>query len=218
MVKKICINIPFVEALFQMPLYAKILKDIFSKKRKIEHNETITLTREGSAVIKKVPPKLVDPRSFSIPCVIWSETIEKAMCDLGASVSLLPLSLFKRIGICELKPTEMTLKLADRTTIRPVGFVDNIPVKIEGIYIPADFMVVDIDEDPQVPILLGRPFLATAGDIIDVQNGRMIFQVSDEIANIMENPTVCSRCMLNDHGVKERFLVSYAQYDLFGPF
>ncbi|KEH37943.1 retropepsins domain protein, putative [Medicago truncatula] len=99
--------------------------------------------------------------SFSIPCVIGSETIDKAICDLGASVRLLPLSLFKRMGIGKLKPIETTLKLADRSTIRPVRFVEDIPVKIEGIYIPADFMVVDIEEDPDVHVLLGRIFLAT---------------------------------------------------------
>jgi len=101
-----------------MPLYAKILKDILSKKRKIEDNETIALTRECSNVIqKKLPPKLKDPDSFSIPCVIGKETIEKAMCDLGASVSLLPLSLLKRIGIGYLKSTKMTLQLADHSII-----------------------------------------------------------------------------------------------------
>jgi len=147
MLKKICINIPFAEALSQMPLYAKFLKEIFSKKRSIKHNETIALTRESSAIIKKPPPKLRDPGSFVIPCVIWSETIDRVMCDLGVSVSLLPLSLFKRMGIGELKPTEMSLKLVDHSTIQPVGFVEDIPVKIEGIYIPADFMVVDIEED-----------------------------------------------------------------------
>ena len=100
--KKICINIPFAEALSRMPLYAKFLKENFSKKKTIEHNETIVLTRESSAIIKKPPPKLRDPGSFVIPCGIGSETIDKALCDLGASVSLLPLSLFKRIGIGEL--------------------------------------------------------------------------------------------------------------------
>ena len=96
MLKKICINIPFAKALFQMPLYAKFLKEIFLKKRKIEHhNETITLTRESNTIIKKPPPKLRDPGSFSIPCVIGSETIDKTMCDLGASVNLLPLDGYR---------------------------------------------------------------------------------------------------------------------------
>jgi len=223
MLKKICINIPFAEALSQMLLYAKFLKEIFSKKRKIEHNETITLTRESSAIIKKPPPKLRDPGSFSIPCVIGSETIDKALSDLGASVSLLPLSLFKRMGIGELKPSEMTLKLADCSTIQPAGLVENIPIKIEGIYILADFMVVDIEEDPDVLILQGRPFLATAGAIMDVKNGRIVFQVSEEMVgfeleNVMKSPALYSCCMIKDHDVKERFLASSAQYDLFDPF
>ena len=86
MLEKIYINVPFTKALSQMPLYAKILKDTLSKKRKIEDNETIALTRECSVVIQKeLPPKLKHPDSFSIPCVIGKETNEKAMCDLGVS-------------------------------------------------------------------------------------------------------------------------------------
>ncbi|KEH28086.1 hypothetical protein MTR_5g464510 [Medicago truncatula] len=81
----------------------------------------------------------------------------------------------------ELKPTETTLKLFDRSDIQPVGYVDDIPVKIEGIYIPTDFMVLDIDGDNECPIILGRPFLATAGAIVDVQNVSIVFQVSDEL-------------------------------------
>jgi len=147
-----------------MPLYAKFIKKNFSKKKAIEHNETIALTRESSAIIMKLPLKLGDPGSFSIRCVIGSEVIDKAMCDLGASISLLPLSLFKRMGISELKQTEVTLKLADRTNIQPVGFIEDIPIEIGGIHIPTDFIVLDMDEDDQVPIILGGPFLATAGD------------------------------------------------------
>jgi len=155
--------------------------------------------------------------------VIRSETIDKALCGLGASVSLLPLSLFKRITIGELKPSEMILKLADRSTIQIVGFVEDIPIKIEGIYIPADFVVVDILEDQDVPIILGRPFLATTGAIIDVSNGRIVFQVSDEMVgfeleNVMKGPALYSLCMIKDHDVKERFLASSTQYDLFDPF
>jgi len=221
--KKICINIPFAEALSRMPLYAKFLKEIFSKKKTIEHNETIDLTRKSSAIIKKLPPKLRDPGSFAIPYVIGSETIDKAMCDLGASVSLLPLSLFKRIGIGELKPTEITLKLFNRSTIQLVAFVEDILVKIEWIYILADFVVVDIPEDHDVPIILGRPFLATAGAIVDVKNGRIVFQVSDEMVgfeleNVMKGPSLYSCCMVKDHDVKECFLASSTQYDLFDPF
>lgn len=221
--KKICIKIPFAEALSRMPLYAEFLKEIFSKKKAIEHNETIALTREISAIIKKPPTKLRDSGSFAIPCMIGSETLDRALCYLGASVSLLPLSLFKRMGIGELKPTETTLKLADRSNIQPVGYVEDISVKIEGIYIPTDFMVLNIDEDNECPIIVGRPFLATAGAIVDVKSGRIVFEVSEEmigfeLENVMKGPALYSCCMIKDHDVKERFLVSSTQYDLFDPF
>jgi len=195
-----------------MPLYAKILKDILSKKRKIEDNETIALTRECSDVIqKKFPPKLKDPGSFSIPCLIGKETIEKAMCDLGSSVNLLPLSLLKRIGIGDLKPTKMTLQLADRSIIFPAGILEDIPIKVGKIYIPADFVVVDIKEDSEIPILIGRPFLATVGVVINVKYGKIVFHVGDkkvefEITNLIKGSSIFdSCCMIDviDHRVKE---------------
>jgi len=193
----------------------KKLKDILSKKIKIKDDETITLTRECSVVIqKKLSPTLKYPGSCSIPFVIGNGTIEKAMCDLEASVSLLLLSLFKRFGIGEVKPTRMTLQLVDRSIIYPVRILQDIPIKVGKIYIPADFVVVDIEEDSQIPILLGRSFLATAGAVIDVKNGKIAFHVNDEkvefeIANLMKDPSIFdSCCMIDvvDHCVKECFL------------
>jgi len=206
-----------------MPLYAKFIKKSFSKKKAIEHDETITLTRESSEIIKKLPPKFGDPGSFSIPCVIGSEAIDKAMCDLGASVSLLPLPLFNKIVIGELKPTEVTLKLADRTNIHPVGFIEDIPIEVGGIYIPTDFIVLNMDEDDQVPIILGRPYLATAGAMIGVKGGMIALRVSNEMVGfgmetVNKEPFDFSCCMINDHSVKELFLASSTQYDLFDPF
>jgi len=102
--------VPFTEVLTQIPTYAIFLKEILSKKRKIEEDETVNLTEECSAIIQnKLPPKLKDPGSFSIPFVIGSEIIKKAMCALGASVSLMLLSLYERMGIGELMSTRMTL-------------------------------------------------------------------------------------------------------------
>jgi len=217
--KKICIKILFAEALTRMPLYAKFIKKIFSKKKAIEHNETIALTRVSSAIIKKLPPKLGDPGSFSIPCVIASEAIDKVMCDLGSSISLLPLSLFKKMGIRELKPTKATLRLANGTTIHPVGFIEDIPVEVGGIYIPIDFIVLDMDEDNQVPILLGRPFLSTTGASIDVRGGRIAFETIGFGLEIdTQEPFYFPRCMIDDHNVQERSLTSSTQHDLFDPF
>jgi len=209
-----------------MPLYAKILKDILSKKRKIEDNETIALTRECSDVIqKKFPPKLKDPGSFSIPCLIGKETIEKAMCDLGSSVNLLPLSLLKRIGIGDLKPTKMTLQLADRSIIFLAGILEDIPIKVGKIYIPADFVVVDIKEDSEIPILIGRPFLATVGAVINVKYGKIVFHVGDkkvefEITNLIKGSSIFdSCCMIDviDHRVKECSLALSTHNGLCNP-
>ncbi|KAJ9152411.1 hypothetical protein P3X46_025979 [Hevea brasiliensis] len=108
--QKLYINIPFIEALSQMPSYDKFLKEILSKKRKLEDYGTVALTEECSAILQnKLPPKLKDPRSFSIPCLIGNKKIDKALCDLGVSISLMPLSICKKLEIGELKPTTISL-------------------------------------------------------------------------------------------------------------
>jgi hypothetical protein len=204
MMNKIYVDVPFTEVLTQMPTYAKFLKEILSKKRKIEEGETVNLTEECSAIIQnKLPPKLKDPGSFSIPCVIGSEIVKKAMCDLGASVSLMPLSLYERLGIGELKSTRMSLQLADRSVQYPAGIIKDVPVKVGEIYVPTDFVVMEMEEDNQIPILLGRPFLATAGAIIDVKHGKLAFNVGKEtvefeLAKLMKNPSIKDSCCMLD--------------------
>ena len=112
--KKLHINIPFADALAQMPSYAKFMKEILSKKRKLEEFETVALTEECSAILqKKLPPKLKDPGSFCIPCTIGQCNFERALCDLGASVNLMPLSVYRKLGLGEVKPTTVSLLLAD---------------------------------------------------------------------------------------------------------
>ena len=120
--KKLHINIPFAEALEQMPSYVKFMKEILSKKRKLRDYETVALSEECSAVIqKKLPPKLKDPGSFTIPCVKLDEL--KALCDLGASVNLMPLSVYNRLNLGKAKPTTVTLQMADRSLTHPYGVV-----------------------------------------------------------------------------------------------
>ncbi|KAK7282492.1 hypothetical protein RIF29_11318 [Crotalaria pallida] len=123
--KKLQINIPFAEALEQMPTYAKFMKELLTNKRKLKDNETVLLTEECSAILqKKLPQKLKDPGSFTIPCNIGGVDIGKALCDLGASINLMPLSIFEKLGIGEIKPTMVYLQLADRSIKRPYGQVD----------------------------------------------------------------------------------------------
>ncbi|XP_015960764.1 uncharacterized protein LOC107484737 [Arachis duranensis] len=150
--KKLEINIPLAEALEQMPLYAKFLKELINKKRSWDEKEIVLLIEECRVLIQKgLPPKLEDPGSFLLPCTIGEVTITKAMCDLGASINLIPSSLVKKLHIEEVKPVQMSLELVD-----------------SFIY-PADFVVLDSNEDDGDSVILGRPFLATARAIIDIE-------------------------------------------------
>ncbi|XP_062093994.1 uncharacterized protein LOC133800031 [Humulus lupulus] len=112
--KKLHINIPFTKALEQMPSYVEFMKEILSKKRKMDDYKTIALTEECSAILqRKLPQKLRDPGSFTISCTIGSFECKHALCDFGASINLMPLSMFRRLGLGEAKATTITLQLAD---------------------------------------------------------------------------------------------------------
>ncbi|KAL5569768.1 hypothetical protein UlMin_026343 [Ulmus minor] len=175
------INIPLVEALEQMPNYVKFMKDMLTKKRRFGEFETVALTRECSAVLQnKLPPKLKDPGSFTIPCSIGNQYFGKALCDLGASINLMPMSIFKKLGIGEARPTTVSLQLADRSIAHPEGKIEDVLVKLDKFIFSVDFIVLDYEADLEVPIILGRPFLATGRTLIDVQNGELTMRVQDE--------------------------------------
>lgn len=163
-----------------MSSYTKFLKEILTNKRKIDKDRIMELIEECSAIIQnKMPPKLKDPGSFLIPCVIDKHVIDGALYDFGASVSLIPLSICKRSNLGELKPTKMSFKLDGRSIKYTVGILEDIPLRIDMLYIPINFMVMNIKEDPHIPILLDRPFLATIGAIIDVNGWKLTFEVRD---------------------------------------
>ncbi|XP_010534032.1 PREDICTED: uncharacterized protein LOC104809687 [Tarenaya hassleriana] len=205
MLKKMEITMSFHEAILQMPSYAKFLKDILTKKRVVE-KETVALSTEISAAITRheLPPKMSDPGSFSIPCKLGNIEIDRALCDLGASVSLMPLSIYKKLNIGELKPTRMALQLADRLIKYPAGIVEDVPLKIGGFYVPVDFVVLDMDEDSKVPIFLGRPFLSTADAIVHVRAGRLTMKIGDETVeftldqNLRQPSTNDTVCFVDD--------------------
>ncbi|XP_061341729.1 uncharacterized protein LOC133288048 [Gastrolobium bilobum] len=178
--KKLQINIPFTEALENMPNYVKFMKDLLSRKRKLQECETVTLTEECSAIIqKKLPPKLKDPGSFSILCNKGDVKVENVLCDLGASINVMPLSMMRKLGITKVKPTKTIVQLADRSTKQAYGIIEDILVKVEKFIIPVDFVILDIEENSTIP---GRPFLATSGALIDVPKGELILRVDGEQA------------------------------------
>ncbi|XP_015932936.1 uncharacterized protein LOC107459233 [Arachis duranensis] len=153
-----------------MPLYAKCLKELINKKRSWDEKETILLTEECRVLIQKgLPSKLANPGSFFLPCTTGRLTINKALCDLGASINLIPSSLVKKLCIKEIKTIQMSLELVDKSVVNHRGVIENLLVKVDKFIYPTDFVVLDSDEDEGDSVILGRPFLATARAIIDVE-------------------------------------------------
>ncbi|XP_062074984.1 uncharacterized protein LOC133778991 [Humulus lupulus] len=171
---KLHINIPFAEALEKISSYMNFMKEILSKKRKLEDYETMAITKECSTIIqKKLPPKLKDLSSFIIPCTIGNVVFEKALCDLGISVNLMPLSIYQKLKLGEARPTTIILQMVDRSVKHPRGIIEDVLVKVDKFIFHADFIILDIEEDTNIPIILGRPFLATGRALIDVQKGEL---------------------------------------------
>ncbi|XP_038693773.1 uncharacterized protein LOC119991499 [Tripterygium wilfordii] len=157
------------------------MKEILSNKRKLEDNETVILTVECSAILqRKLSPKLKDPGSFSIPCTIGNSYFEKSLSDLDASVNVMPFSVFRKLGLGEPKATTVSLQLVDRSIEHPRGVIEDVLVKVDKFFFPADFIVLDMEEDDEIPLILGRPFLATGRTLINVQQGKLILRVLDE--------------------------------------
>ncbi|CAN6555178.1 unnamed protein product [Malus baccata var. baccata] len=138
----------------------------------------VILTKQCSAVLlHKLPPKKKDPGSFTISCTIGSLDFHKVLIDFGASVNLMPYSVFQKLGEGELKPTSVSLQLADRSVTYPLGILEDVIIKVDKFYLLADFIVLDMEEDKEVPLILGRPFMATARTLIDVEADTLTLRV-----------------------------------------
>ncbi|GAU36667.1 hypothetical protein TSUD_15800 [Trifolium subterraneum] len=176
------LNVPLVEALEQMPLYSKFLKELLTKKRKPLDDDTVDMTEECSALIqRKLPQKKKDPGSFTIPCSIGNLCIGRALCDLGSIINLMSLTMMKKIPGAVAKPTRMQLSLADRSIVYPYGILHDVLVRVGEFIFPADFIIMDMTEDREVEsLLLGRPFLATGRALIDVEMGELMLRTDEE--------------------------------------
>ncbi|KAK8618187.1 hypothetical protein V6N13_116055 [Hibiscus sabdariffa] len=178
--KQVHINLQLVEALQQMPNYAKFLKDMVTRKKRIEEFETATATETYLALMhNKVPAKKTDPGSFTIECFIGHNYPTKALCDPGASINLMPKSVFQKLGIGEAKHTTVMLQLADHSYVQPEGKIEDILVQVDKFIFPANFLILDCEADEYAPIILGRPFLSTSRAVIDFDNDEIIFKVEN---------------------------------------
>ncbi|XP_021730511.1 uncharacterized protein LOC110697452 [Chenopodium quinoa] len=127
-------QLPFIQAMKEMPHYSKFLKDLLHGRREVE---TVNLTANCSAILSsKLPTKLKDPSSFSIPCLVNDVHLGNSLCDLGVSLSLMPFSVYQKLGVGNLSPTNITLQLADRSTKLPIGKVEDIPLRVGKFTFP----------------------------------------------------------------------------------
>ncbi|GJS18139.1 reverse transcriptase domain-containing protein [Tanacetum coccineum] len=174
-------EISLTDALILMPKFASTLKALIGNKEKLSEMARTPLNEHCSAVIlNKLPEKLGDPGKFLIPCDFPGMDECLALADLGASINLMPLSVWKKLSLPELTPTCMTLELVDRSITKPIGIAEDVYLKVGKFKFLADFVVVDFDADPRVPLILGRSFLKTGRALIDVYEGELTLRVGKE--------------------------------------
>ena len=176
--RQVKVSIPLLDMIKKVPTYAKILKDLCTVKRGFIVNKKAFLTEQVSAIIEcKTLMKYKDPGCPTILVNIGGTSVEKTLLDLEDSVNLLPYSMYKKLGLGELKPTSITLSLADRYIKIPKGTIEDVLIQVDKFYYLVDFVVLDTESVTvganRVPIILGRPFLATSNAIINCRNGVM---------------------------------------------
>ncbi|XP_070667039.1 uncharacterized protein [Malus domestica] len=185
--RKVQVNIPLLDAIKQVPRYAKFLKELCTTRKRISNKEVVQVSENVSAVLqRKLPPKCKDPGSFTIPCVIGNTKFEHAMLDLGASINVMPYSIYASMNLGELKNDGVIIQLADRSNAYPKGVLEDVLVQVDNLIFPADFYVLEMEDSPnvtQLPILLGRPFMKTARTKIDVFKGTLTMEFDGEIIN-----------------------------------
>nr|GFA10436.1 reverse transcriptase domain-containing protein [Tanacetum cinerariifolium] len=174
-------EISFTDALILMPKFAFTLKALIGNKKKLSEMARTPINEHCSVVIlNKLPKKLGDPGKFLIPCEFPGMDECLALADLGASINLMPLSVWKELALLELTPTCMTLELADRSVSKPIGIAKYVSVKVGMFHFPADFVVAEFEPDPRVPLILRRCFLKTDRALIDVHKGELTLRIGNE--------------------------------------
>ncbi|KAL7610397.1 hypothetical protein Lser_V15G12026 [Lactuca serriola] len=181
-VKALQVNVPFVETMLQTPKYLNLLKGLFAARK--------DLAEVAEIVLSELPEKKGDPGSIIIPCQFRNVLANQALTDSGASINLMPFSFFKKLNLPEPRPVNMKIHLADKTIIRPRGVCEDLLIKVDKFIFPVDFVVLDMEEDPETPIILGRSFLNTACALIDVCESTLTLRVGDESAVFKAQPEI----------------------------
>ncbi|KAM1145945.1 hypothetical protein COP2_039034 [Malus domestica] len=205
--RKVQVNIPLLDAIKQIPKYAKFLKKLCTTRKRVRDKEVVHVSENVSAILqRKLPPKCKDPGSFTISCVIGNTRFKSAMLDLGASINVMPYSVYASMNLGALKHDGVIIQLADRSNAYPKGVLEDVLVQVNHLVFPADFYVLEMDESdhaPSLPILLGRPFMKTAQTKIDVAKGEVTMafggdMICFKIPESIETPNVVRSCCVID--------------------
>ncbi|XP_051148712.1 uncharacterized protein LOC127263641 [Andrographis paniculata] len=182
--RKVELNIPLLDAIHQIPKYAKFLKELCTNKRKLKGDECIIASENVSALLqRKIPPKCGDPGMFTIPCKIGQLEVKHAMLDLGAAINVMPKSIYNCLNLAPLKKTGIIIQLANRTHAYSEGIIEDVLVQVNELIFPVDFYVLEMHDEHSPnpsPLLLGRPFMCTADTKIDVKNGILTMEFDGE--------------------------------------
>ncbi|KAM2293000.1 hypothetical protein ACFXTI_027669 [Malus domestica] len=199
--RKVQVNIPLLEAIKQVPKYAKFLKELCTNKTRKSNKEVVKVSENVSAVLqRKLPTKCKDPGSFTIPCIIGTTRFEHAMLDLGASINVMPYYIYESMNLGELKKDGVIIQLANRSNAYPKGVLEDVLVQVNHLIFLADFYVLDMEDSTHstsLPILLGRPFMKTARTKIDVFKGTLTMEFDGEVINFNIYETM--RYPVDDH-------------------
>ncbi|XP_071705035.1 uncharacterized protein [Rutidosis leptorrhynchoides] len=181
LIKKVNVNLPFIDVISGMPKYARFMKDLLTNRKKMESVSSVTLNAACTAVVtNQLPEKLEDLGCFTIPCLLGDLACMRALADLGASINLMPYSIYLKLAPGELRPTRMAIQLADRSIKYPRGIIENMLVKTGTLVFPTDFVVLDMEVDERIPLILGRPFFNTTRCLIDVYGQQLTLRIGDQ--------------------------------------
>ncbi|KAM1255935.1 hypothetical protein ACFX2G_030710 [Malus domestica] len=219
--RKVHVNIPLLDAIMQIPKYAKFLKKLCTTRKRIREKEVVHVSENVSALLqRKLPPKCKDPGSFTIPCVIGNTRFDHAMLDLGASISVMPYSVYASMNLGKLKNDGVIIQLADQSNAYPKGVLEDVLVQVDHLIFPADFYVLDMEDSthsPPSPLLLGRPFMKTAQTKIDVAKGAVTmafggdminFKISESVENTNDVRSCCAINVIENIGQECSTLVN----------
>nr|GEW20834.1 reverse transcriptase domain-containing protein [Tanacetum cinerariifolium] len=209
--KDLNFNISFANALILMPKFGPSIKSLLTNKDKLCELARTPLSEHCSAVLlKKLLEKLGDPDKFLISCDFLRKAECLALADLGASINLMPLSVWNKLSLPDLSPMCMTLELTDHSISRPVGVEEDVYVKVGTFHFSADFVVLDFDADPRVSLILRRYFLKTGKALIDVFEGELTLCVSKETITFNLNQTSRYSANYNDMTAKRIDVIDMA--------